>query len=213
MKGSALTLDADGKKSRLDKDIVPASFWNPEFLRHAAVLDPQDGRVAPITVVDGGLENLTVGNRTLQAHHYTVKGRIHRTSGMTIGGDWCGSRSSEATDRSSCTSRHDPGPRGSSDARVSLIAALDDLPALLSKLRRVRFEAIGDGEIVADTAAKTRHVGATRPLLLRRSLVGLAFGKCERGYDNKRERCQPETSGHGHDCLLHDRGPLGNNGW
>jgi hypothetical protein len=44
MRGSELTLDADGKKSRLDKDIVPASFWNPEFLRHAVVLDPQDGR-------------------------------------------------------------------------------------------------------------------------------------------------------------------------
>jgi hypothetical protein len=43
--------------------------------------------------------------------------------------------------------------------------------------------------------------------LLRRSLMGLALGKCERGYDNKRERCQPETSSHGHDCLLHDRGP------
>jgi hypothetical protein len=28
-----------------------------------------------MTVVDGGLENLTVGNRTLQAHRYTVKGR------------------------------------------------------------------------------------------------------------------------------------------
>ena len=89
----------------------------------------------------------------------------------------------------------------------SLIAALDDLPALLTKLRRVRLEAIGDGEIVADTAAKARHIGATRPLLLRRSLMGLAFGKCERGYDNKRECCQPETSSHGHDCLLHDRGP------
>jgi len=75
MRGSELTLEADGKKSRLDKDIVPASFWNPEFLRRAVVLDPQDGRVAPMTVVDGGLENLTVGNRTLQAHRYTVKGR------------------------------------------------------------------------------------------------------------------------------------------
>jgi len=95
----------------------------------------------------------------------------------------------------------------------SLIAALDDLPALLSKFRRVRLEAIGDGEIVTDAAAKARHIGATRPLLLRRSLMGFALGKCERGYDNKRERCQPETSSHGHDCLLHDRGLLANNGW
>jgi hypothetical protein len=75
MKGSDLELDADGKKSRLDKDVVPASLWNPEFLRHSVVLDPQDGQVAPIRVVDGGLERLRVGNRTLQAHHYTVKGR------------------------------------------------------------------------------------------------------------------------------------------
>jgi hypothetical protein len=75
MKGSDLELDADGKKTRLDKDIVPASMWNPEFLRHAVVLDPQDGKITPITVTDGGLDHPTVGNRTLQAHHYTVKGR------------------------------------------------------------------------------------------------------------------------------------------
>jgi hypothetical protein len=61
MKGSDLQLNADGKVSRLDKDIVPSSLWNPEFLRHSMVLDTQDGQVTPISVDDKGLEQLAIG--------------------------------------------------------------------------------------------------------------------------------------------------------
>jgi hypothetical protein len=74
-KGPDLELDVDGKTSKLDKDIVPASLWNPDFLRHAVVLDPQDGTVTSISVVDGGREALRLRGRAVQAHHYTVKGR------------------------------------------------------------------------------------------------------------------------------------------
>jgi hypothetical protein len=75
MKGSELELDADGKISRLDSDVVPSSLWNLEFLKHSKVLDTQDGAVTRVSVVDKGLEMLTIGTRSIQAHHYVIKGR------------------------------------------------------------------------------------------------------------------------------------------
>jgi Family of unknown function (DUF6134) len=75
MKGSDLQLNADGKVSRLDKDIVPSSPWNPEFLRHSTVLDTQDGRLSPVSVGDQGLEQLAIRTRTISAHHYAIKSR------------------------------------------------------------------------------------------------------------------------------------------
>jgi hypothetical protein len=71
MKGSELELNADGKISRLDSDVVPSSLWNPDFLKHSKVLDTQDGEVTPVVVVDKGLERI----RSIQAHHYVMKGR------------------------------------------------------------------------------------------------------------------------------------------
>jgi hypothetical protein len=75
MKGSDLQLNADGKVSGLDKDIVPSSLWNPEFLRHSTVLDTQDGRLSPVSVGDQGLEQLAIRTRTISAHHYAIKSR------------------------------------------------------------------------------------------------------------------------------------------
>jgi hypothetical protein len=75
MKGSELELDADGNISHLDSNVVPSSLWNPEFLKHSKILDTQDGKVTPVSVVDKGLEMVTIGIRSIQAHHYVMKGR------------------------------------------------------------------------------------------------------------------------------------------
>jgi hypothetical protein len=75
MKGSDLQLNADGKVSRVDKDIVPSSLWNPEFLRHSMALGTQDGPVTPFSVDDKGVEQSAIGTRTVSAHHYAFKSR------------------------------------------------------------------------------------------------------------------------------------------
>jgi Family of unknown function (DUF6134) len=72
---SALEVDADGKTSRVDQNVLPASLWNPELMRRKTALDPQDGQVDPISVTDDGTEDLNLGARTLKAHHYEIKGR------------------------------------------------------------------------------------------------------------------------------------------
>jgi Family of unknown function (DUF6134) len=72
---SGLEVDADGKTSRVDQNVLPASLWNAELMRRKAALDPQDGQVDPISVTDDGTEELNLGARTLKAHHYEIKGR------------------------------------------------------------------------------------------------------------------------------------------
>jgi hypothetical protein len=72
---SGLEVEADGRTSHVDKDVFPASLWNPELVRHKAAMDPQDGRVDPISVTDDGSEDLQLGAHALKAHHYTIKGR------------------------------------------------------------------------------------------------------------------------------------------
>jgi hypothetical protein len=75
MKGDQLELYADGENNPLERDIVPSTLWNPDFLKHSMMLDVQDGQVMPVTVVDDGVDNLRVGGQVVPAHHYTINGR------------------------------------------------------------------------------------------------------------------------------------------
>jgi hypothetical protein len=76
LKPAGLEVEADGKTSTVDKNIMPASLWNPEVIKRTAVLDTKDGVVIPIEVVDVGPEELTFDKRTIKAHHYTIKGKF-----------------------------------------------------------------------------------------------------------------------------------------
>jgi hypothetical protein len=72
---SGLEVQADGKTSRVDQNVLPASLWNPELMRRRTAFDTQDGQVDPISVTDDGTEDLSFGARALKAHHYEIKGR------------------------------------------------------------------------------------------------------------------------------------------
>jgi Family of unknown function (DUF6134) len=72
---SGLEVQADGKTSRVDQNVLPASLWNPELLRRKTALDTQDGQVDPFSATDDGIEDLSFGARVLKAHHYEIKGR------------------------------------------------------------------------------------------------------------------------------------------
>lgn len=76
LKPNGLEVDADGKTSTVDKNIIPATLWNPEVIKRSQVLDPKDGEVVPITVTDQGSEDLTVEGKTVKAHHYVLKGKF-----------------------------------------------------------------------------------------------------------------------------------------
>jgi hypothetical protein len=72
---SGLEVEADGKTSRVDKSIVPASLWNPELMRRKSALDTQDGQIDQIAVTDDGMEDLSLDARTVKTHHYEFKSR------------------------------------------------------------------------------------------------------------------------------------------
>jgi len=76
LKANGLEVDADGKTSTVDKNIIPATLWNPEVVKRTQVLDPKDGEVVPITVTDKGLEDVTIEGRTIKARHYVLKGKF-----------------------------------------------------------------------------------------------------------------------------------------
>jgi len=76
MGAAGLEMEADGKTSRVEKDVVPSSVWNPELVRRKVVFDSQDGQVEPISVTDNGAEELGLDARAVKAHHYEIKGRF-----------------------------------------------------------------------------------------------------------------------------------------
>lgn len=69
---TGLDVKADGKVSRVDQNIMPASFWNPDLLQRPTLLDTQAGKMAPLTVRDNGMEDLKINRQVVKARHYTV---------------------------------------------------------------------------------------------------------------------------------------------
>lgn len=72
-KPPALDITADGKVSRADQNVMPTSFWSPQFLQRPILLDTQNGQVMPVSVVDDGEETLMIKTQSVKAHRYTIK--------------------------------------------------------------------------------------------------------------------------------------------
>ena len=72
-RGDVLSVDADGKLSEVDPSLVPVSLWNRGLVQKTKALDPQDGRIVPLSVVDHGKEQLELPGRLETAHHYSIK--------------------------------------------------------------------------------------------------------------------------------------------
>jgi Family of unknown function (DUF6134) len=68
-----LVVEGDGQVQKLATTIVPASLWNPAMLSQNMALNPEDGKLVPVSVVDRGEDNLTVAGRLERVHHYVLK--------------------------------------------------------------------------------------------------------------------------------------------
>ncbi|HUO94555.1 MAG TPA: DUF6134 family protein [Rhizomicrobium sp.] len=68
-----LLVQGDGGAQKLAPTVVPASIWNPEMLSQNVVLNPVDGKLVAVSVVDRGEDALSIDGRTERAHHYMVK--------------------------------------------------------------------------------------------------------------------------------------------
>jgi hypothetical protein len=71
-KGNTLLVEADGKASEVDPTLTPVRLWNPSLVQKKLALNPQDGTVTPVSVVDHGEEKLVLEGRPTTAHHYSI---------------------------------------------------------------------------------------------------------------------------------------------
>jgi len=72
-RGNMLAVDADGEVSEVDPSVMPVSLWNPALMQKRIALNPQDGKVVPVSVTDHGKEQLVLQGRPETAHHYSIK--------------------------------------------------------------------------------------------------------------------------------------------
>jgi hypothetical protein len=70
--GNRLSVDADGKVSRLDASVIPASLWNAALVRRTIALNLQTGGLTPVSVIDHGSERLVLQGRPTTVHHYSI---------------------------------------------------------------------------------------------------------------------------------------------
>jgi uncharacterized protein DUF6134 len=72
-RGNMLAVDADGEVSEIDPSVMPVSLWNPALMQKRIALNPQEGKVVPVSVTDHGKEQLVLQGRPETAHHYSIK--------------------------------------------------------------------------------------------------------------------------------------------
>lgn len=68
-----LVVEGDGPVQNLATTVLPASLWNSAMLSQNVALNPEDGKLVPVSVVDRGEDNLTVAGRPERVHHYLLK--------------------------------------------------------------------------------------------------------------------------------------------
>ena len=54
------------------------TLWNPETAQQSLLIDPVDGRLRQVTVVDHGLEPRMVLGQRVQARHISITGKLRR---------------------------------------------------------------------------------------------------------------------------------------
>lgn len=71
--GEVLSVEADGKVAEVDPGLFPVSLWNASLLQTTIAINPQDGQLTPVSVVDHGEEPLMLRGQPTTAHHYSIR--------------------------------------------------------------------------------------------------------------------------------------------
>lgn len=71
-KDGKLVVRADDKVREAPTTVVPLSLWNPVLVDSDVALDPKDGSVQPMKVIDRGEEKLVIQGKDRAAHHYQI---------------------------------------------------------------------------------------------------------------------------------------------
>lgn len=76
--GGGLSVNGDGKASRLPAETLPASLWNSGTVTRATLLNTLDGHAMDVHVADLGGDQVSVGGHAVPAHHYAMTGDLSR---------------------------------------------------------------------------------------------------------------------------------------
>lgn len=71
-KDGKLVVQADDKVREAPTTIVPLSLWNPVLVDSDVALDPKDGSVQPMKVIDRGEEKIVIQGKDRAVHHYRI---------------------------------------------------------------------------------------------------------------------------------------------
>jgi len=76
--GSGLAVADNGVATVTSGDPLPGTLWNPASLKATQLIDPTDGTLKKVQVIDRGIEQITVRGRPLAARHVSFVGELQR---------------------------------------------------------------------------------------------------------------------------------------
>ncbi|MHB8886130.1 MAG: DUF6134 family protein [Methylovirgula sp.] len=76
--GDKFDLTADGKLQELPQVVLPASFWNNDFIGQTQLFDTATGKILAVKVQDMGLDPIVQQGATIQTERYKISGDLKR---------------------------------------------------------------------------------------------------------------------------------------
>ncbi|QEX15170.1 hypothetical protein FRZ44_04500 [Hypericibacter terrae] len=77
--GDELRGHYNSEQATLPGDLIPGSLWNPATIDQKQLIEPTKGRAKDVTIVDHGMETVTLGSGAkVQGHHYSITGDLRR---------------------------------------------------------------------------------------------------------------------------------------
>ncbi|MDH3966220.1 MAG: DUF6134 family protein [Rhodospirillales bacterium] len=69
-------------------DVMPTSYWNPQTVERARLLDTQRGRLIEVAIAQADIEEIEVAGRPVDARRYKVTGDLTLDLWYTASGEW-----------------------------------------------------------------------------------------------------------------------------
>src|SRR5579863_6696278 len=76
--GGKMNLTVNGQTTELSQLVLPATFWNSDFVTAAQMIDADKGALLSVQVADLGDEAIEQNGVQVQARHYRITGQLVR---------------------------------------------------------------------------------------------------------------------------------------
>jgi hypothetical protein len=87
-------VQATGLRNEVSGCVKTFAYWNPDFLKESALLNPQTGEILPVNVEVLSGETITVRGRDVEARRYRLQAKgMNLDLWYSKDGDWLGLRS------------------------------------------------------------------------------------------------------------------------